>query len=52
MDLLLQFIQLCVLSGCDYCPSIKGVGVISAYKYVNTHKVPAKVRGRSITFFP
>lgn len=42
--LCLQFIQLCVLCGCDYCPSIPGVGIVTAYKFVETHKSPIEVR--------
>ncbi|GAB9473418.1 hypothetical protein Gpo141_00010569 [Globisporangium polare] len=38
-----MFIQLCVLCGCDYCPSIPGVGIVTAYKFVETHKSPVKV---------
>ncbi|KAF1313863.1 Exonuclease 1, partial [Globisporangium splendens] len=37
------FIQLCVLCGCDYCPSIPGVGIVTAYKFVETYKSPVKV---------
>ncbi|KAL7682809.1 putative XPG/Rad2 endonuclease, PIN-like domain superfamily, 5'-3' exonuclease domain superfamily [Plasmopara halstedii] len=38
-----MFIQLCVLAGCDYCPSVSGVGIITAYKLVNENKTPIKV---------
>uniref|UniRef100_K3X5V7 Exonuclease 1 n=1 Tax=Globisporangium ultimum (strain ATCC 200006 / CBS 805.95 / DAOM BR144) TaxID=431595 RepID=K3X5V7_GLOUD len=38
-----MFIQLCVLCGCDYCPSIPGVGIVTAYKFVETYKSPMKV---------
>lgn len=27
------FIQMCVLAGCDYCPSIKGVGIVTAQNF-------------------
>ena len=39
-----QFLQLCVLAGCDYCPSIYGVGIVTAYKLVSQYKTPAEVR--------
>ncbi|KAH3670312.1 hypothetical protein WICMUC_004881 [Wickerhamomyces mucosus] len=33
-----QFIDLCILLGCDYCESIKGVGPITALKLIKEHK--------------
>lgn len=33
-----QFIDLCVLLGCDYCDKIRGVGPKSAYKLITEHK--------------
>jgi exonuclease-1 len=39
-----QFIQFCVLAGCDYCPSVPGVGIITAYKFINEHKSPQEVQ--------
>ncbi|KAJ8558922.1 hypothetical protein ON010_g8527 [Phytophthora cinnamomi] len=38
-----MFIQLCVLAGCDYCPSVSGVGIITAYKLVSQYKTPTEV---------
>ncbi|KAG7380688.1 Rad2 nuclease [Phytophthora pseudosyringae] len=38
-----MFIQLCVLAGCDYCPSVPGVGIITAYKLVSKYNTPMKV---------
>ncbi|KAL3672965.1 hypothetical protein V7S43_002265 [Phytophthora oleae] len=38
-----MFIQLCVLAGCDYCRSVPGVGIITAYKLVNQNKTPSKI---------
>jgi len=32
-----EFIQLCILMGCDYCPTIKGLGPASAYKLIKQH---------------
>eukprot|EP00111_Clytia_hemisphaerica_P004690 TCONS_00013473-protein len=33
-----QFRWMCMLSGCDYLPSIKGMGLIKAYKLLQRHK--------------
>uniref|UniRef100_A0AC35FQE8 Flap endonuclease 1 n=1 Tax=Panagrolaimus sp. PS1159 TaxID=55785 RepID=A0AC35FQE8_9BILA len=33
-----QFIDMCIMLGCDYCPSIKGVGLKKAFELINTHK--------------
>ncbi|CAO3595234.1 unnamed protein product [Absidia cylindrospora] len=33
----------CVLSGCDYLPSINGVGLKTAYKYINHYKTASGV---------
>ena len=32
-----QFIDLCILLGCDYCEKIRGVGPKSAYKLIKEH---------------
>ncbi|XP_064991774.1 flap endonuclease 1-A-like isoform X1 [Musa acuminata AAA Group] len=32
-----QFIDLCILSGCDYCKSIKGIGGQTALKLIHRH---------------
>ncbi|XP_042437005.1 flap endonuclease 1-A-like isoform X3 [Zingiber officinale] len=32
-----QFIDLCILSGCDYCDSIKGIGGQTALKFIRQH---------------
>ena len=29
-----QWLHLCILSGCDYCPRIPGIGIKNAYKYI------------------
>ena len=34
-----QWVNLCVLSGCDYCPRIQGVGVKNAYKFIQKHTI-------------
>ena len=33
----LQFVDLCILLGCDYCPTIEGIGPKSAYALIRTH---------------
>jgi flap endonuclease-1 len=33
-----QFIDLCILLGCDYCPKIKGIGPVKAIKYISSFK--------------
>lgn len=32
-----KFIDLCIMLGCDYCPSIRGVGPKKAFELINTH---------------
>ena len=32
-----QFIDLCILMGCDYCPTIDGIGMHTAYKLIKQH---------------
>ena len=34
-----QWVNFCVLSGCDYCPRIQGVGVKNAYKFIQKHPI-------------
>lgn len=38
-----QFRQMCILSGCDYLPSIPGMGLKKAYKYLKKWKTVPKV---------
>lgn len=33
-----QFIDLCILLGCDYCPSIRGIGPKRAIELLQKHK--------------
>jgi flap endonuclease-1 len=33
-----EFIDLCILCGCDYTKSISGVGPVKAYNYIKSHK--------------
>ncbi|CAD5205741.1 unnamed protein product [Bursaphelenchus okinawaensis] len=32
-----QFIDLCILLGCDYCPSIRGIGPKKAFEYIKQY---------------
>lgn len=33
----LMFVDMCILLGCDYCETIKGVGPVTAYKLIKEH---------------
>ena len=33
-----QFVDLCILCGCDYCSTIKGIGPKTAFKLIKQHK--------------
>jgi flap endonuclease-1 len=32
-----QFVDLCILCGCDYTPTVDGIGPITAYKLIKAH---------------
>ena len=34
----MQFVDLCILLGCDYCDAIKGIGPQTALKLIREHK--------------
>lgn len=38
-----KFRHMCILSGCDYLPSIKGIGLKTANKLVRKHSTITKV---------
>ena len=40
-----QILDLCILSGCDYLPSMKGMGLIKAHKHMQRHRTVPKVPG-------
>src|SRR4051812_38618421 len=42
-----KFRWMCILSGCDYLPSIPGMGLKTAYKYLCVHKTMDQVWWRS-----
>ena len=33
-----QFIDFCILCGCDYCGTIENVGPVKAYQFIKEHK--------------
>jgi flap endonuclease-1 len=33
-----EFVHLCILCGCDYCSTIKGIGPKTALKLIRAHK--------------
>ena len=36
-----QFLTMCIFTGCDYLPSLKGVAITKAYNLVNKYKTYA-----------
>lgn len=38
-----MFTYLCVLAGCDYLPSLRGIGIIHAYQVVSRGRTPAGI---------
>lgn len=41
-----EFIDMCILLGCDYCDSIKGIGPKRAIELIRTHKSIEKIVGQ------
>ena len=39
-----QFLDMCILAGCDYLPSIRNLGIKTAHKLVRLHKRTDKAR--------
>jgi 5'-3' exonuclease len=37
------FLNLCILSGCDYLPSLNGMGVVTAAKYVRKYRLTERL---------
>jgi len=33
-----QFVDFCILCGCDYCDTIRGIGALTAFKLIKQHK--------------
>lgn len=44
-----KFRHMCILSGCDYLPSIKGLGLYKAHKYLRKSSNVVKVFAISMT---
>ena len=38
-----MFLTMCVLAGCDFLPSIRGVGIAFAHRMVSLHRKPEKI---------
>ncbi|GMH33481.1 hypothetical protein BSKO_01315 [Bryopsis sp. KO-2023] len=38
-----EFVDLCILCGCDYCPRVGGVGPTTAFKEIKQHRTMEKV---------
>jgi exonuclease-1 len=38
-----MFVFMCILSGCDYCDGIPGIGIKLAHKVVRVHRTPSKI---------
>lgn len=45
---MLQFLEMCILSGCDYLPSIPGFGLKKAYLAIKQHGNYTKVRSQCL----
>ena len=37
-----EFLDICIMSGCDYCENIKGIGPNKSYQYIKEHKTIEK----------
>ncbi len=37
-----EFIDMCIICGCDYCPTIPKVGTVRSYNYIQTYKTIEK----------
>jgi len=38
-----MFLDMCMLSGCDYLPKIQGMGLKTAHRFVREHRTPIKI---------
>eukprot|EP01134_Creolimax_fragrantissima_P003334 CFRG3334T1 len=51
-----QLLHMCILSGCDYLPSVPGMGLKTAFKYIkqygNAHNAIRRLRGSSKLVIP
>ncbi|KAL9185740.1 hypothetical protein ACHAXT_003517 [Thalassiosira profunda] len=40
-----MFVFMCIISGCDYCKGVPGIGIKLAHKLVRVHRTPSKIFG-------
>ena len=38
-----MFVFMCIVSGCDYCSGVPGIGIKLAHKLVRIHRTPSKI---------
>ena len=38
-----MFVFMCIISGCDYCKGVPGIGIKLAHKLVRVHRTPSKI---------
>lgn len=38
-----MFVFMCIISGCDYCKGLPGIGIKLAHKLVRVHRTPSKI---------
>jgi len=38
-----MFVYMCILSGCDYCEGVPGIGIKTAHKVVRSHRTPKAI---------
>ena len=38
-----MFVFMCIISGCDYCKGVPGIGIKLAHKLVRVHRTPTKI---------
>ena len=42
-QIIVQFIDMCILCGCDYCETIRGIGQVKAYQFIQKYHTIEKV---------
>lgn len=47
-----QFIELCILFGCDYCYTVKGIGIKRAYELIKKYKNIDEIKNNTKYEFP
>ena len=38
-----MFVFMCIISGCDYCKGLPGIGIKLAHKLIRVHRTPSKI---------